>query len=280
MACHKHPVRPEHPVCPEHPARPELLQVDRLRVARDGVDRLSDISFTLRGGEILAVIGPNGAGKTTLLQTLTAELMPAAGSIHFAGQRLEHWTLTQKARHLAILPQTSLLNFPYTVREVIALGRTPHSSGRRADAEVVTAAMALMDITHLSEQWYTHLSGGEKQRTQLARVLTQIWRPEDASPRLLILDEPTSSLDLGHKQQLMGAIQQFAAQGDVGVLLVEHDLAVVANYATTLLALNEGRCEAIGPVAQVLDQALVQRLFAADIQVCVDPLTGKICVGV
>ncbi len=261
-------------------ACPELLQVDRLRVQRDGVDRLDDISFALCGGEILAVIGPNGAGKTTLLQTLTAELSPAGGTIHFAGRLLEQWTLSQKARHVAILPQASLLNFPYTVREVITLGRTPHSSGRRLDAEVVTAAMALMDITHLSEQWYTHLSGGEKQRTQLARVLTQIWRAEDATPRLLILDEPTSSLDLGHKQQLMSAIRQFAAHGDVGVLLVEHDLAVVANYADTLLALKDGHCEGLGPVAQVLDQALVQRLFAADIQVCVDPQSGKICVGV
>ena len=251
-----------------------VLQAHNICYQIGSLSLLHNVEFELKDGEILAVVGPNGAGKTTLLKAIVGELALTAGVIEFAGRDVSHWPLQERAKHIAVLPQLSLLNFPYTVDEVVALGRTPHSSGRDVDQNIVQNAMLAMDLKHLSGRLYTQLSGGEKQRTQLARVMAQIWREQDADQRLLILDEPTSSLDLGHKQQLMQAVQDFAAKG-AAVIMVEHDLNIAANYSHRLLALNYGRCIACGPVNDVFNQDLVQQLFGAQVRLLHDPLSGK-----
>lgn len=251
-----------------------MLQVENLYYHKGETELLHNLSFELSGGQILAIVGPNGAGKTTLLKALVGELTLTAGVVIFNGKTIHQWTHAERAKHIAVLPQLSLLNFPYTVDEVVALGRTPHSTGLRIDQAVVQAAMAAMDIGHLSGRLYTQLSGGEKQRTQLARVMAQIWRGEDSGNRLLILDEPTSSLDLGHKQQLMQAVQRFSAQG-AAVIMVEHDLMIAANYAQQVLALEGGRSVAYGPVAQIFNQAMVSELFGDHVRLLSDPVTGK-----
>jgi iron complex transport system ATP-binding protein len=251
-----------------------MLHASHLYFQKNGADLLHDLSFDLHAGEILAIIGPNGAGKTALLNALLGDIQLTSGDIKFAGLAMQRWSVATRAKHLAVLPQLSLLNFPYTVDEVVALGRTPHSTGIKTDQVIIQAAMTAMDIGYLRGRLYTQLSGGEKQRTQLARVMAQIWRGEDAEPRLLILDEPTSSLDLGHKQQLMQSVHQFSAQG-VAVIMVEHDLTVVGNYAQKVLALQCGRSIAQGPVDEVLNQTMVQNLFGASVHLLVDPETGK-----
>lgn len=235
---------------------------------------LHNVNAQVKPGEILAIVGPNGAGKTTLLQAVLGDIRLCSGAVYFAGRQIQHWALAERAKRMAILPQLSLLNFPYSVSDVVAMGRTPHSSGQAVDGEIVQAAMAVMDVTHLQQRLYTELSGGEKQRTQLARVMAQIWRAEDAKERLLVLDEPTSSLDLGHKQQLMQVVREFANQG-VMVVMVEHDIALAANYADSMLALNDGVSSAYGHCAEVFQQDLVQQLFAANVQVWRDANTGK-----
>lgn len=251
-----------------------MLQVNNVCYQVGQTRLLHDINFALQPAQTLAIVGPNGAGKTTLLNALLADITLSSGTIAFAGRSLQTWPLAERAKHIAILPQLSLLNFPYSVTEVVALGRIPHSSGAAADGDIVQAAMAAMDIGHLGQRLYTELSGGEKQRTQLARVLAQIWRSADAHPRLLILDEPTSSLDLGHKQQLMQAVQNFAAQG-AAVIMVEHDISIAANYAQRMLALQDGRQIACGPCEQVFDEALVRQLFGARVHLWHDETSGK-----
>lgn len=235
---------------------------------------LHDVSVELQPGEVLAIVGANGAGKTTLLQAVLGDIRLSSGAVYFAGRQIQQWALAERAKRMAILPQLSLLNFPYSVSEVVAMGRTPHSSGRAVDSDIVQAAMAAMDITHLQQRLYTELSGGEKQRTQLARVMAQIWRAEDAAERLLVLDEPTSSLDLGHKQQLMQAVRKFANQGAM-VVMVEHDIGLAANYADSMLALSNGRSSAYGSCAEVFQQELVQQLFGANVHLWRDAQTGK-----
>lgn len=255
-----------------------MLQLTQVYYHKKAVTLLQGIEFTLGEGEILAVIGPNGAGKTTLIKTILNELQPQSGQVLFNGRDISTIAIKERARQVAVLPQLSLLNFPYSVDEVVMLGRMPHGSGLRNDTEIVRAAMRLMDIEYLSGRLYTELSGGEKQRTQLARVMAQIWRAEDGHPRLLILDEPTSALDLGHKQQLMQAILEFARQG-VGVVWVEHDLNMVAQYANQLLALQCGHTVAYGAVVNVLTESLIENLFAAKIQLLRNPSTGKVVVS-
>ncbi|NNC99480.1 MAG: ATP-binding cassette domain-containing protein, partial [Gammaproteobacteria bacterium] len=174
------------------------LSIHNLRVCAPGSKHvlLDDISCTVSGGEILAVVGPNGAGKSTLLQTLAGDIETYEGSIDFANVSS---AIKCRARQLAVLPQFSLLSFPFRVDEVVRLARIPHQTGNAVDEEIIAAALDAMDISCLSHRLYTELSGGEKQRVQLARVLAQVWRAEDADggQRILLLDEPTTALDLG-----------------------------------------------------------------------------------
>lgn len=250
------------------------LELQQVCVILDHVERLRDVSFALAPGEVAAIIGPNGAGKTTLLRVVTRELTTASGRVQLAGQPQAEWSLAQRARQLAALPQSSSLNFPFTVAEVVALGRSPHSTGQAIDAAIVTAALSALDMTHLRDRLYTHLSGGEKQRAQLARVMAQIWRAEDAGARLLLLDEPTASLDLGHQQQLMQCVRDFAAQG-VAVLMVLHDLNLALSFADRLLALQCGRLIADGPAAEVLSSDLLRSMFDASVELFHHPHTGR-----
>ena len=247
-----------------------MLSVQGLCYHKGGTAFLTDIHFETFGGSILGVIGPNGAGKTTLMRALLNDIESTAGEVLLDDQLIGQVLANARARRVAMLSQSSELRFSYTVEEVVLLGRIPHASGRLVDEQIVAAAMALMDITYLRGRCYTDLSGGEKQRTQLARVMAQIWRAEDASgSRLLILDEPTSSLDLGHKQQLMQAIHTFAAQG-VAVVLIEHDLNVVAHHCDDLLVLQCGCVKAYGKTSEILTESLIKAVFNADVRVIKD----------
>ena len=153
-----------------------MLAVADVDAARGGRTLLRGLSH-LAAGERLAVIGPNGAGKSSLLHTLIGDHAPARGDIRVGGRPLTALGDRERACRLALLPQASTLDFPFTVDEVVALGRTPHASGAVADRAVIEAVCAATDIDHLRRRLYPRLSGGEKQRVQLARVLAQIWRP-------------------------------------------------------------------------------------------------------
>lgn len=251
-----------------------ILELKQVSVTLDEVECLRELSLVLQPGQVTAIVGPNGAGKTTLLRLIAGEVRASAGQVRLVGRNQSEWSLSLLAKHIAVLPQVSALNFPFTVEEVVALGRSPHSTGSQVDAEIVDAALAAMDMTHLRRRLYPHLSGGEKQRAQLARVVAQIWRGEDASARLLLLDEPTASLDLGHQQQLMHAVRDFAAQG-VAVLMVLHDLNLALGFADRLLAVHKGELVADGPATQVITSELLQRLFGATAELFHHPRTGR-----
>lgn len=251
-----------------------LLEVDRLSVCIDRTELVTDVSFGVEPGEVLAIIGPNGAGKTTVLRAISGDLPPSAGEARFNGRSLPDWSPAERALALAVLTQSNPLTFAFTVAEVVGLGRTPHSTGVVIDDQVCHAAMEALDVVHLAGRFYPSLSGGEKQRVQLARVMAQIWRPDSSADRLLLLDEPVTSLDLGHQRQLMQAVRTFA-DGGVGVVMVVHDISLAAAYSDHLLALNNGRRVAYGPPEQVVTQALIGELFGTDVEVIRHPRTGK-----
>lgn len=245
---------------------------------------LDEVSVTVNEGEILSIVGPNGAGKTTLLNALSGDIILDKGRITFLEKNIENWSIQEKARHLAVLPQLSLLNFPYTAEDVVALGRIPHSTGVKKDMDIIQRSMQAMDIGHLSRRNYMHLSGGEKQRTQLARVMAQIWDEKDTAdasvnavyrkPRLLLLDEPTAALDLGHQQVLMRAIRRFANQG-VAVVMVLHDINLASRYSDRIVALLDGRVLAQGDVNEVISEHFLQELYAAKVYVVKHPQTNN-----
>jgi len=223
---------------------------------------LAGVSLELRAGELVAVVGPNGAGKSTLRRVLCGDAEPGDGAVWMNGRPLAAWSLIERARVRAVLPQDSTLNFPFTAFEVVLMGRTPHVRGAESahDYEIARAALAATEAGHLTERLYPTLSGGERQRVQLARVLAQIWEPPADGARYLLLDEPTSNLDLAHQHSTLAIARRFARAG-VGVLVIVHDLNLAAQYADRILMLKDGRVVAAGPPAEVLTQAAIRATF-------------------
>ncbi len=252
-------------------ARP-VLELESLGVEIDSVPLLRDVSLKMNEGEVLAVIGPNGAGKSTLVRAMCGEQPLSSGHVRFGGCPVQHWDARARARHLAVLPQRSYLNFPFTSAEVVALARTPHSTGAHKDAHLVAEVLEYLDAAHLAHRLYTQLSGGEQQRIQFARVLTQIWHPGD-NTRLLLLDEPSAYFDLAHQQLLVKVVHQMAARG-VGIVLVLHDLNLAISCADRIAVLCCGELRALGPVHQVLTEALIRDVFGIETQVASDHQSG------
>jgi iron complex transport system ATP-binding protein len=249
-------------------------------VARDlsflaGEKRLLDrVSLDLELGTMLAVLGPNGAGKSTLLKLLTGEQHPSEGTIELDEVPLTQMKGARRARTVAVLPQASSLTFPFPVLEVVLLGRLPHArhSSHEHDEAVAWECLRRVEGAHLAHRPYPTLSGGEKQRVHLARVMAQI-EAESDHPRYLLLDEPTSALDLAHQHLVLQTAKQFTAR-NVGVLAVLHDLNLAAQYADRILILCDGKRVQVGTPAEVLTESCVREVYGLDSTVICHPKTG------
>ncbi len=238
---------------------------------------LHDVSIAAHVGEVLVIVGPNGAGKSTLLKVMSGELAPAGGDVLLAGEAVYGMSHGDLARRRALMPQHAGLSFPFSVRDVVAMGRAPFQVDREplSDDHAIAWAMDATDITSFAGRSYTRLSGGEQQRVHLARVLAQVWRPEgQVSPRFLLLDEPTSSLDLAHQHATLHLAASLAASG-VGVVAVVHDLNLAALYADRVAVISEGRLAALGAPDDVLEPALISSVFGLNVRRVPDSASGR-----
>jgi iron complex transport system ATP-binding protein len=238
-----------------------------------GFDLLQQVDMSVVAGKVTAIVGPNGAGKSSLLRVMTGDLHKTSGDVTLNGKHFAAWGMEQRARVLAVLPQLTPLSFPFTAREVVALGRTPHDTGAHHDRRIIKAALKAVDAEYLDKRFYTQMSGGEKQRVQLARVLAQIWEPVPEGDRFLVLDEPTSAFDLSHQQMTLEIVRDFAAQG-VGVLMVLHDLNLAAKCADNLVVISCGKIAAQGTPSQILTRELVHDVFQVDAVISPHPVSG------
>ncbi|MGK8523791.1 heme ABC transporter ATP-binding protein [Nocardia asteroides] len=229
---------------------------------------LDAVDFQAVAGQIVALVGPNGAGKSTLLAALAGELTLGAGTVELDGRPLSQWTTLDMARRRAVLPQTHTVGFPFTAREVVAMGRAPwvRTARRELDDEQIAAAMAATDVEHLAARAFPTLSGGERARVALARVLAQ-------DTATLLLDEPTAALDLGHQEAVLRLAAARAAAG-AAVVVVLHDLGIAAAYADRVAVLDSGRIAADGPPRDVLTTALLTRVYQHPVEVLDHPVTG------
>jgi len=221
-------------------------------------DSLLSVSLELRAGEFHAVLGPNGSGKTTLVRAALGLVRPVAGDVEVLGRPASGWSRRDLARVVAVLPQREDNLFPQRVRETVLLGRYPHLSllgGVGAiDRAAVERALAACDATHLADRWLWTLSGGEYQRVRLARALAQ-------EPRLLVLDEPTASLDLRHEMELFELVRAQVDAHGLGALLITHHVNLAARFADQVLILAEGRAVAHGAPADVLTRETAAAVF-------------------
>ena len=223
-----------------------------------------EIDFAVAPGEVVALVGPNGAGKSTVLRLLAGDVAPAEGRVQIDGRPVDAWSPRELALRRAVLPQQTVLEFAFTAREVVAMGRAP----RRGDADeaVVTRELRRTDALQVAERIYPSLSGGEQARVALARVLAQ-------EAPILLLDEPTASLDLRHQQMIMEVARQVAAAGGL-VVVVLHDLNLAAAFGDRVCVMRDGRIVADGAPWQTMTETLLSDVFDCPIAVHQHPVRG------
>ncbi|MBS1581822.1 MAG: heme ABC transporter ATP-binding protein [Bacteroidetes bacterium] len=232
---------------------------------------LRDVSFTARPGELAVVIGPNGAGKSTLLKLIAGDHPVRSGSVLWGGSDLQRLPPLGTARWRAVLDQRNRIGFGFTVREVVMMGRYPHFTVRPSalDEHAVECALERMGLHRLARRDINTLSGGEQQRTHIARALAQIDGPA-AAPGLLLLDEPLNDLDVKHQHALLAHLRAFAQDGHV-VVAVLHDVNLAAQYAHRVLLLAKGRVLADGPAPDVLIPAALAAAYGLQAHVAMHP---------
>ncbi len=255
-----------------------MLRIQSATLSSGDIRRVDGMSLTCRPGHVTALLGPNGAGKTSLLKLLSGEIVADSGELWLNGRNIRDWEPVHRARMLACLPQQSTLNFPFTVEEVVLMGRTPYDTGDKKDREIVRQTLQAVDSWDLVERNYVELSGGEKQRVQLARVLAQIWQPAIidgvVQNRALLLDEPSASLDIAHQQLLLGIIDDLALQ-DVAVVIVIHDLNVALCCAHHLVLMSGGKLVRQGTPAKLIEGDTLAKVFGVGFEFVKHPKTGK-----
>ena len=259
-----------------------LVAVDDVDFAYPGAPvgrrlALANLRLTVESGEILGVIGPNSAGKTTIIRLLTKVVSPSRGEIVFDGISLAGWSRWELARHVAVVPQDMPAALPFTVEQLVLMGRYPHAPRRffetPADLAAARAAMVETGVGELARTPVQALSGGERQRVMLARALAQ-------EPRVLILDEPTAHLDLRYQAECIGLLRRINRDRGTTVILVSHDLNLAAEVCDRLLLLAAGRVVRVGLPSDVLDAGRLSAVYGCDVTVSDNALTGRPLVQV
>jgi cobalamin transport system ATP-binding protein len=261
------------PVGSTAPAQPRLeARTLHFRYARDPI--IDDVSLTLGAGEMLGVIGPNGSGKSTLLRLLSGVLRPERGEVRVLGRPLSEFSQRDIGRTIAVVPQDTVIEFPFSVTEVVLMGRAPHLGGFAfegdRDLEVARAAMRRTGVLELADRSIHELSGGERQRVILARALAQ-------EAPLLLLDEPGAFLDIRHEVEIYDLLRDLQQEGRT-IVSVLHDLNLAALYCDRVMLLKSGRVVKTGPPDQVITYALLTEVYETEVYVDVNAVTGAVNV--
>jgi iron complex transport system ATP-binding protein len=253
------------------------LRLDNILVTRGARTLLDGVSVPVPVGALTVLMGENGAGKSTLLKVASGDIRPDQGEVSLAGRSLNAWSAIERAQMRAVLPQESNIRFMFSAREVVLMGRSPHCHGYPGahDRAIVDKALARMDVCHLANRLYPTLSGGERARVSLARVLAQLWESHGGLPRYLLLDEPIAALDIAHQHLVLNVARQYAHQEGVAVLAVLHDLNLAAQYADTIALLKLGKLLALGSPDEVLGEAMLETCFNIKMRRMAHPTTGR-----
>jgi iron complex transport system ATP-binding protein len=248
---------------------PPAVLVKHLQVFYGRQPVLRDLSIEVPAGAFFIIIGPNSSGKTTLLRAMAGAVEPRQGHVEIWGEPIGHYSKKALARLVAVVPQRVATDIPFTVQEVVLMGRSPHVGWmgieQQKDLELVDEAMAFTNVAHLAQRPLPQLSGGELQRVIIARALCQ-------QPRLLLLDEPTAALDPAHQISIMDLLAQLQEERGLTVVMVSHDLNLAAMYGQQLLLLKEGKKVQSGRPADVLTYERLEQVYGCPVLVDTNPL--------
>lgn len=252
--------------------REPVLSADGVTVRIGGRVLLDAVDLEVHAGEVLALVGPNGAGKSTLLGVMAGDTQPTEGRAVLDGTDLRRWRLGDLARRRALLTQANAVAFPFTVREVVAMGRAPWAALPEGDDDevIIEESLAATDTSPMRSRTFPTLSGGEKARASLSRALAQ-------RAGVLLLDEPTAAVDLRH-QEIVLELARTVADAGGAVVVVLHDLELAAAWSDRLVMLCDGRIRAEGPPGQVLTADLVEEVYQQPVLVHRHPVTGDLLV--
>jgi len=250
---------------------PQRIEVEGLRVGYDKRTVIPELDVVIPDGSFTVIVGPNACGKSTLLRSLARLLKPTAGHVLLDGAEISSYPAKEVARRIGLLPQTSIAPDGITVLDLVSRGRYPHQSLLRqwsdADEAAVTDALAATNTTELSARFVDELSGGQRQRVWVAMSLAQ-------QTPLLLLDEPTTFLDIAHQVELLDLFAELNTSGDRTLVAVLHDLNQAARYATHLIAMKDGRIIAQGAPSEIVTADMVLEVFGLRCRILTDPESG------
>ena len=252
-----------------------MLEVRNISIKYDERDVLSDVSFELSGGEVIALLGANGAGKTTLIQALNGTLPVANGAIELDGRDLSDLSRREIAANIAVVAQENETRFPVTVLEFVLSGRFVHGGAfgweSESDFDFAETALAECDLSGYETRLMNHLSGGERQRVVLARAIA-------TNAPILLLDEPTANLDLAHQAMMFKLVRRRCLESQACAIVITHDLNLAAEFGDEIIMLKDGRIAAKGAPPQVLTAENIANVFGVSVLLDRNPASGNIRV--
>ena len=249
-----------------------MIEVTKLGCAYDDKMVLRELDLSLAGDEFTVLVGPNGAGKSTLVYVLLGFLPALEGEIRLQGKLLNAYKRSELARLIAFVPQESVFQFDYPVRDIVLMGRYPYlglmQSWLPADLEAVEEVLEQLQLSDLADRFYSQLSGGEKQRVLIARALAQ-------NTPYIFLDETLSQLDINHQVEIMALLQRIVRDNGKGILLISHNLNLGANFADRMVFLARGKVLGSGTPEEMMRPELLRELFGMELQTMLNPASGK-----
>ncbi|MDD2410676.1 MAG: ABC transporter ATP-binding protein [Candidatus Methanomethylophilaceae archaeon] len=238
----------------------------------DGKPVLKDVSFLVKEGEVLGILGPNGCGKTTLLGNLNRNLSPKGGCVLLDGEDLHNYKKKDIAKEIAVVPQDSRVGFSFTVREIVSMGRMPFQDAFQGDSSedlrIIEDAMRKTNVLDMADRYVNTMSGGERQKVIIARAMAQ-------TPKILLMDEPTLHLDISAQFDILDLVYSLSRSEGLTVVIVSHDLPMVARYCDRILMIHDHTIHALGRTEEVLTPENMRTVFGVDAELSVDPKSGR-----
>ncbi|MFD2638016.1 ABC transporter ATP-binding protein [Piscibacillus salipiscarius] len=248
-----------------------MLEIINVSKQVDGKPILENINLNVQKGKCIGLIGPNGAGKSTIIKLISALEKPSSGQINFMGKNVQGWSVKKLAKHMAVLTQEGLAPYPITVYDSVLMGRYPHlgffQRESKHDHDLVSNVLQITGLSNLRDQLIDTLSGGERQRVAIAKAMVQ-------QPQLLLLDEPTTFLDIGHQMNILRLVQDWQKREGLTVIMVLHDLNLAAQFCDELVLMDHGKIVRTGSSEQIIAKETLENVYHAHPEIVRHPKTN------